>query len=29
LDKESKDVLRIKRFSFVSFDTYKSHIKKV
>ena len=29
LDKESKDVLRIKRFSFVPFDTYNSHIKKV
>jgi ABC-type phosphate/phosphonate transport system substrate-binding protein len=29
LDKESKDALRIKRFSFVPFDTYNSHIKKV
>ena len=29
LDKETKDVLRIKRFSFVPFDTYNSHIKKV
>ena len=29
LDKESKDILRIRRFSFVPFDTYNSHIKKV
>ncbi len=29
MDKESKDALRIKRFSFVPFDTYNSQIKKV